>query len=183
MKWGNCDLFRGSGKASCVITCLLSSKERRWPAPHPLPQTSVKLIVPRVLNSDGLRFSFCLHSKVSSLTESWPGFLPFPFPAPHLEQFCFRRQEYCFSRYQDYFQVQRTDGRNRSQRGHFLSQRLPRGSHYWILPTSHWPELDLTTAPSGRDARSGEGRRSLQPALSLSEPNQRRLAGNLAVSA
>lgn len=28
--------------------------------------------------------------------------------------------------------------------GHFLSKGLPRSSSHWILPSSHWPKLDLT---------------------------------------
>lgn len=125
-------MFPGSGKASCVITCLLSSKERRWPAPHPLPQTPVKLIVPWVLNSDGLHFSFCLHSKVSSLTESWPGLLPFPFPAPRLEQFCFRETRMLL------LQVSRLFSGAKNER----KEQIPKGAFPFPEVTQGVPLLD-----------------------------------------
>lgn len=35
-------------------------------------------------------------------------------------------------------------GRTNHQKGHFLSKCFPRSSTHWILPESHWPELDLT---------------------------------------
>ena len=77
-------------------------------------------------------------------------------------------------------------GRTRCQRGHFLSKRLPTSPSHWILPTSHWPEMDLTATPSCKSVweEGGVGLVCvLNWALCLFEPNQRRLGGKLAVSA
>lgn len=29
----------------------------------------------------------------------------------------------------------------------FFQKRLPTSPSHWILPTSHWPEMDLTATP------------------------------------